>query len=160
MKLTTKDYISLVIWIASFLLMGSFIGSLTQNGVNSWYSTLNRSPLTPPNYLFGVVWSILYAMIAISGWIIWRSKAHLSELKRIKGLYISQLILNWSWSPIFFTYQLPDIALICLCLIVTLVSLLVYKTRKHLKTVCILLTPYLLWLLFATHLNFYIWQHN
>jgi len=68
-------YLRLIIWILSLMLIGSLIGALTKGGVSGWYADINRSPLTPPNYVFGIAWSILYAMIATSGWIIWESKS-------------------------------------------------------------------------------------
>ena len=94
-------YLRLVIWIFTLLIISSLIGSLTNSGIESWYQTLNQSPLTPPNFIFGIVWSILYAMIATSGWLIWEAKPS-SNLKVVKRLYLAQLVLNWLWSPVFF----------------------------------------------------------
>lgn len=159
MDAKNKSYLSLIIWIASLILIGSSIGLLTKSSVDTWYITLNRSPLTPPNYLFGIAWSILYGMIATSGWLIWRSKPFAS-LHLIKILYVLQLLLNWSWTPLFFTYHLTGLALICLSLIIILVALLIMKSYKEINIAALLLIPYLLWLLFAAHLNFYIWQYN
>jgi tryptophan-rich sensory protein len=110
-------------------LIGSIIGALTKSSVDTWYKTLNRSPLNPPNYLFGIAWSVLYAMIATSGWIIWRSDSF-AALKTIKKLYVSQLILNWLWTPLFFSYHLTGVSLICLCSIIILVALLIMKSYK------------------------------
>ena len=73
-----KGYIKLIIWIISLILIGSVLGNLTKSSVDTWYQALNRSPLTPPDYIFGVAWSILYAMIAVSGWLIWEEKFNLS----------------------------------------------------------------------------------
>ncbi len=159
MEEKTKNYLSLLVWITALILIGSIIGSLTKNSVDSWYITLNRSPLTPPNYLFGIVWSILYAMIATAGWILWHTSSF-KELKLIKALYCIQLILNWSWTPLFFSYHLTGFALTCIFLIISTVALVILKTYKSIKIIALLLTPYLLWLLFAAHLNFYIWQYN
>ena len=159
MKLKIKSYVSLIIWITLLILVGSIIGFFTKSSVDTWYKTLNRSPLTPPNYLFSIAWSTLYAMIGTSGWMIWRSES-LPELKPIKTLYISQLILNWLWTPIFFTYHFVGISLICLCCLTMLVILLIIKSYEKFTLCSLLLVPYLLWLLFAIHLNFYIWQHN
>jgi len=159
MRAKIKKYIKLTIWIISLILIGSFIGNSTKSSIDTWYQALNRSPLTPPNYVFGIAWSILYALIAFSGWLIWEAK-NCYDLKLIKNLYISQLILNWSWPPLFFSYQLIGISLICLVMIVLLVAILVFKTYKNMTTASLLLVPYLLWLLFAGYLNFYIWQYN
>ncbi len=159
MKLERKNYLSLIIWIASLMLIGSSIGAITKSSVDTWYATLLRSPLTPPNYLFGIVWSILYAMIATSGWIIWNSNTF-PGLRLIKTLYIVQLLLNWSWTPLFFSYHLIGPALICLSLIIILVGLLAINCYNKINKVGLLLIPYLLWSLFALYLNFYIFQYN
>ena len=153
-----KNYIYLTIWILSFILIGAIIGSITKSGVNNWYLTINKSPLTPPNYLFGVVWSLLYTMIAISGWAIWHSKY--KKIQGLKTLYIVQLIFNWAWSPIFFTYHLTGFALIWIFLIIGIVFFIILKTYKKLKLVSLLFIPYFLWLSFAAYLNFYVWKYN
>lgn len=159
MKAENKSYIELTIWILTLMLVGSVIGSLTKNSVDTWYQTLSRSSLTPPDYVFGTAWSILYAMIAISGWFIWKAKS-CPNIKLIKKLYISQLILNWCWTPLFFGYHLIGPSLICLTMITTLVTILIFKARKNISSASLLLIPYLLWLLFASYLNFYIWHYN
>lgn len=154
-----KSYLYLIIWVAILLLISSAIGSFTKSSIDTWYKTLIKSPITPPNYLFGIAWTALYVSIATSGWIIWHSDPF-NELKSIRNLYISQLLLNWSWTPIFFSYHLTGVSLICLCTIIILVVLLIIKAYKKIRTASLLLIPYLLWLLFAAHLNFYIWQYN
>lgn len=154
-----KKYVSLMIWIISLLLVGYILGQLTKISVDVWYMTLNRSPLTPPNYTFGIAWSILYVMIAISGWLIWQSDCF-PELNLIKRVYVSQLFLNWSWTPLFFTYHLTGLALMFISLIIICVAFLILKSYAKLKSTALLLTPYFIWLLFAAYLNFYIWQYN
>ena len=160
MKNKNKKYISLFVWIVSMVSIGFVLGLITKDGVDTWYVTLNRSSLTPPNEMFGVVWTVLYAMIGVAGWLIYQSKVS-PALQIIKKLYVTQLVLNWSWTPLFFHAHLTGTALICLLMIVVLVGFLItfsYETR--LKAVCFFLTPYFLWLLLAAYLNFYIWQYN
>lgn len=159
MNVKRKKYIQLTIWILMLTLIGSAMGSVTNNGIDTWYHTLNRSVLTPPDYMFGVAWSILYTMIAVCGWCIWGAKP-CKDLRLIKGLYIFQLILNWMWTPLFFGYHLTGLAFICLTVMVVVVATLVWKTYKKLLSAALLLTPYLLWLLIAGYLNFYMWLYN
>ncbi len=154
-----KNYFSLILWIAALILIGSFIGSLTKSEITAWYSTLNRSPLTPENYAFPIAWTILYAIIAICGWIIWRASSF-PNLRLIKNLYAIQLILNWSWTPLFFCYHLTGFALVILVIMDILVSMLIYLAYPKIKSASLLMIPYLLWILFATYLNFYILQYN
>ena len=154
-----KKYVKLIIWITFLGSVSSALGNLTKSGMGEWYQALNRSSLTPPSYVFGLVWSLLYVMIAISGWKIWESE-HFAGLKSIKKLYVIQLILNWSWTPLFFGFHLTGYALACLPLIIICVTMLILKAYRNLSGVSLLLTPYLLWTVFASYLNFYIWQYN
>lgn len=159
MQVKNKIYISLMVWIVSLIAIGSVIGNATQSDVSAWYPTLQRSSLTPPDYVFGIVWTILYAMIATSGWLIWNEKSS-AELESVKKLYILQLVLNWSWMPLFFRYHLIGTSLLCILSIVALATLIIAKTYKKYTSISVLLVPYLCWLLLASYLNFYIWQYN
>jgi len=159
MKIKNNKYIALIIFVIALITIGSIIGLTTQSSVDTWYKTLNRSSLTPPDYVFGIAWTMLYAIIATSGWLIWQAKS-CPQTPLIKKLFIAQLLLNWIWAPIFFNYHAIDTALICLCLMIICVSMIILKTYKTIHIASLLLIPYLLWLLFAGHLNFYIWKHN
>lgn len=153
----TNRYISLVLWITALILIGSAIGFLTKTEINTWYSTLNRSPITPPNYVFPIAWTILYTLIAVCGWIIWGTPSF-SNLRPIKNLYVVQLILNWSWTPLFFYYHLIGFSLVCLVIMDITVAMIIYFSYQKIRSVSLLMVIYLLWILFATYLNFYIWQ--
>lgn len=159
MKTQNKQYLSLIIWIVALIVIGWIIGSVTKAEVNTWYSTLIRSPLSPPNYIFPIAWTILYTIIAICGWIIWHTSSF-SGLLLIKNVYLIQLLLNWSWTPLFFSYHLTGYSLVNLLVMDIAVAMIMYLAHARIKAVSLLMIPYLLWILFATHLNFYIWQHN
>ena len=159
MKIQTKNYLSLVIWIPALILIGSIIGSLTKPEISTWYITLNRAPLTPPNYVFPVAWTILYGAIGTCGWVIWSTKSF-SNLKLIKSLYLIQLIINWSWTPLFFYYHLKGFSLLALVAMDFLVGMIIYLAYPKIRSVSLLMIPYLLWIVFASYLNFYIWQYN
>ena len=154
-----KKVMQLSCWILSLLVISSVIGNMTNSSVDTWYAGLNLSPLTPPNYVFGIIWSILYVMIAVSGWLIWNSIPS-QEMKAIKQLFSIQLLLNWSWTPLFFSYHLTGIALVCLISMIIFIAALIKKTYQHLTAAALLLVPYWLWLLFASYLNLYIWYYN
>ena len=159
MNQSTKTYLSLIIWIVVLIAIGGVIGSLTKPEINSWYSTLNRSTLTPPNYVFPVAWTILYGIIGACGWLIWRPQAF-PKLSIIKTLYVAQLILNWSWTPLFFHYHLTGLSLVVLVVMDSLVGAISCLAYQKIRTVSLLMIPYLSWILFASYLNFYIWQYN
>jgi len=154
-----KNYCSLILWIVALIAIGGLIGSLTKPEISTWYNTLDRAPLTPPNYVFPIVWTILYAIIGACGWVIWRTP-EVPELKLIKALYMGQLILNWSWTPVFFHYHLTGISLVVLGTMDILVSALIYVTYPKIRIVSLLMIFYLLWILFASYLNFHVWWFN
>jgi tryptophan-rich sensory protein len=154
-----KTYLSLIIWIVALIAAGGAIGSLTKTEINSWYNMLIRSPLTPENYVFPIAWTILYAMLGSCGWLIWR-KQPFPELNIIKSLYVLGLILNWSWTPLFFYYNLTLFSLIVLVAMDIMVGWIIYLTYTTIRTVSLLMIPYLLWILFASYLNLYIWLYN
>lgn len=159
MIMKNKNYISLIAWITSFILIGFLIGYATKPEINTWYSALNRSPLTPPNYIFPIAWTILYALIATCGWIISRTLPF-QNLMLIKILYVIQLLLNWSWTPLFFHYHFTKLSLLSLLVMDSIVVVIIYMSYTRIRLVSQIMTPYLLWLLFATYLNFYIHQYN
>ena len=154
-----RKYSLLIAWILALEGIGYSFGLLTKHSVDSWYVDLALSPLTPPNYLFGIAWSILYIMMAVSGWLLWQAD-ELKQSQAIKCTYITQLALNWSWTPIFFYYQMTGAALICITLLIFFVGYLIVITYKASKASSLLLIPYFIWLMFASHLNFYIWMYN
>ena len=143
----------------ALIAIGGVIGSLTKPEISTWYSTLNRSNLTPPNYVFPIAWTILYGIIGACGWLIWR-KAPFTKLSVIKTLYMAQLILNWSWTPLFFHYHLTGLSLVVLVAMDILVCALICLAYRKIRAFSLLMIPYLSWILFATYLNFYIWQYN
>ena len=159
MNQNTKTYLFLPIWIVALIAIGGFIGSLTKPEISTWYSTLHRSTLTPPNYVFPIAWTILYGIIGACGWLIWR-KSSFPRLSIIKTLYVIQLILNWSWTPLFFHYHLTGLSLIVLVAMDILVTMIIWLSYQKMKVISLLMIPYLSWILFASYLNFYIWQYN
>ena len=159
MNAENKKYLSLIIWIVAMIAIGGVIGSFTKPEISTWYSALNRSTLTPPNYVFPVAWTILYGIIGVCGWLIWRASSF-PKLSIIKTLYVAQLILNWSWTPLFFHYHFTGLSLVVLAAMDILVCALIWLTYRKIKVVSLLMIPYLSWILFASYLNFYIWQYN
>lgn len=154
-----KNYLLLIIWILSFLFISWVIGSFTKSEVTTWYKSLNRSFLTPPNYIFPIAWTILYSIIAVFGWELWRQKKF-SELRLIKKLYIIQMILNWLWTPFFFHYHLTGLSFVILLIMDLLVAVIIYFSYNKVRVISVLMGLYLAWILFATYLNFYIWKYN
>jgi benzodiazapine receptor len=150
MNAENKNYLSLILWIVLLITIGAVIGSLTKPEISTWYSTLNRSILTPPNYVFPIAWTILYGIIGVCGWLIWRASSF-PKLSIIKTLYVTQLILNWSWTPLFFHYHLTGLSLVVLIAMDILVCALICLAYQRMRAVSLLMIPYLLWILFASY---------
>jgi len=125
--------------------------------IDRWYLKLNKSSLTPPGYIFSIVWPILYILMSISVWIIWNKE---KEITFPIQLYIIQLILNLTWSPLFFKYHCINESLFLLLLIWILVFIIIDLFYLIDKTAGLLLIPYLIWLTFAFYLNYYIVKNN
>jgi benzodiazapine receptor len=159
MNTENKSYLSLILWIVLLIAIGVVIGTLTKPEISTWYSTLKRSILTPPNYVFPIAWTILYGIIGACGWLIWLENSF-QRPSVIKALYLTQLILNWSWTPLFFHYHLTGLSLIVLGAMDILVGAIICVAYSKMRAVSLLMIPYLLWIIFATYLNFYIWCWN
>ena len=149
----------LLICIAIPLVSGSLSGLAIADHISSWYSTLNKPSFNPPNYLFGPVWSVLYILMGIGLYLILQTPKSAMRTKSIM-LFAVQLILNLSWSFIFFNAQSPFAALIIIGIlwIAILMMMIYFHTLSPIASY--LQIPYLLWVSFATVLNAAIWLLN
>lgn len=151
--------IKLISWILSFELIGFFLGLLTQANIYSWYEGLHKSTLTPPGWVFSVVWSILYAFLAIIGFRLWQNRSR-PQIKMVLNLYLVQLIMNWVWTPLFFQLHWIRFSFLWIVVMICLNALIILKIKNIEKGIALLLTPYFLWLIFASYLNGMIWILN
>lgn len=143
MKLSQK-----LLYILTPLIGGSIVGLIINKSID--YNYLVNPPLSPPSYLFPIVWSILYLLIGAS-YYIYRKNNNDNPLT-IK-LYYIQLILNYLWSIIFFTLKLRTLAVIWIIVLAITVIYLMIRFYKEERTIFYLFIPYILWVLFATYLN-------
>ncbi len=158
-KCPVRGGLSLILTIIIFQCIGFAIGKLTQGGMSPWYLTIQKSPLTPPSVVFPVVWSILYCLLAVIGWFSWRNRQQ-AVYRKAFMLFGLQMVMNWLWSPIFFSAHAVGLALVWLILIAAITARLVAVLYPAKRLMALLLLPYLLWLLFASYLNAYIWLFN
>ena len=124
----------------------------------NWYDTLQKSKLTPPNYIFSVAWSLLYIMIFSSFFIYLFSKNRKDNIGLI--LFTIQLIFNLSWAPVFFKLKNPKISLVVIIILWVLILLTLSYFHKVSPLASYLLIPYFIWVVFATYLNFFIVVNN
>tara|TARA_Y100000992_G_C21273735_1_gene498588 strand:+ start:3744 stop:4127 length:384 start_codon:yes stop_codon:yes gene_type:complete len=127
--------------------------------MNTWYKDLNRAPWSPPNYVFGIIWPILYLLMTISVLLVLFNKKCYPYCRPIT-FFILQLILNLSWTTVFFQLQQPLIALIMIVFIIGITAYTALKFYPYSKIASLLLVPYLLWLCVAFSLNGYIVLYN
>jgi len=151
-----KKYLPLLVWISALQLIGSALGMITGAGTDPWYLALHKSSLTPPGYVFGIVWSLLYLILAIVGWQL-SLPSRVKDVGRLRFWFWAQLILNWMWTPLFFYLHWVSAALACLIFIVMLTAGFLFASFKRNKALFCLMLPYWFWLCFALYLNFIIW---
>lgn len=136
--------------IALCLILGSLSGFIAGSGPSNWYNQLNQPVFTPPPWVFGPVWTVLYIMIGIAAAYLWQRKQSEQSLFR---LFILQLVLNLIWSPVFFgLHSILSAAVIIVILWMTLIRLLYAAWSNH-RLVTYLLLPYFVWVSFAMVLN-------
>ena len=156
MKRTWKTY---AFWILLAVGIGALSGFLSREGAALFGERVIQPPLSPPAWLFPVVWSILYALMGISA-----ARISLSEDSSAKklglNLYIIQLVLNFFWSLIFFNLQAYGLAFFWLSALWVTVFLMILAFRNVDPTAAWLQIPYLIWLTFAAYLSFGVWTLN
>ena len=146
-------------WIALSEVVGIIAGLLIRNGVEIYGLTVNKPPLSPPDWVFPVVWTILYALMGISAARVWLAEDSQGKSRSI-SLFIAQLAVNFFWPLFFFNLQAYGFALLWLILLWVLVFLLIFNTRRVDMLASWLLIPYLIWLTFAIYLNFGVYLLN
>lgn len=154
-----RPALGLIVILLITFLAPAIGASSTASSVGTWYQTLQRPPWSPPNWLFGPVWTLLYAMMAVAAWLVWRRGGEVPVTLPL-ALYAVQLALNAAWSPLFFGLRSPLYGLICICLMwpAILATLLAFWRVR--PAAGALLVPYLLWVSFATALNYTLWRLN
>ncbi|GGS53436.1 TspO/MBR family protein [Actinokineospora fastidiosa] len=125
------------------------VGAIAAGSAGTQYQQLRLPPWAPPSWLFGPVWTALYVLIAVSGWLVWRRRG----LGPAMVLYAAQLLLNAAWTPLFFAAREYGLALVdIVVLLVAVVVLTGWFFRLH-RVAGALLVPYALWVGYATALN-------
>lgn len=147
--------------ILSILLpqMAGAIGSFfTIQAIPTWYALLNKPSFSPPNWIFAPVWLALYLMMGISLYINWTSKKKMA--KSNVRLFFIHLFFNFIWTPVFFGAKNLGLALVIIVVIWILIVEMIRRFWSVNKAASLILIPYLLWVSFATLLNFTLWRIN
>lgn len=155
-----SNLLKLIFSVALCQLAGLIGVMFTPDAIPTWYTALNKPSFNPPNWLFGPVWIVLYLMMGISLFIIWKEDLKNKEVKSAFIIFIVQLIFNTAWSLIFFGAHSPSGGLIIIIMLWILILITILKFMKISRFAGMLLIPYLLWVSFATVLNFFIFKLN
>jgi translocator protein len=148
--------LGLLFWLALCFAVAWF-GAQFQPG--DWYRELAKPSFTPPGWLFGPVWTVLYATMGVAAWLVWRDYGFAGAPAAL-GLFVIQLGLNGLWSFVFFGLQRPALAFLELVLLWLTILATLKAFWRHKPPAGWLLLPYLLWVSFAALLNFAIWRLN
>lgn len=148
-----KNLPKLVVSVIGCELVG-FLGTpFTISAIPTWYAILNKPFFAPPNWIFGPVWTLLYFLMGIAFYLIWKQGWQKKKVKAAGLFFLAQLGLNFIWSPIFFGLRSPLLGLIVIVAMWALIVMTMKKFYPLSRLAFYLLVPYLLWVSFATLLN-------
>ncbi len=154
-----RQVLALAVFLAACYAAAVLGGFFTPGGTGGWYASLRKPSFNPPGWLFGPVWTVLYACMAVAGWLIWRRRGLRAGAGPLAAFAV-QLLLNAAWSPVFFGLRAPGPAfgvLVALWLAIVVTAAWFFRVSRPAG---LLLLPYLAWVTFAGALNFQIWRLN
>lgn len=155
-----KNIAGLGLAVAVCLLPGALGSIATSSAIDSWYRELDKPWFNPPGWVFGPVWTILYVLIGISLFLIWKSGDRSSSWYLLFGIFAVQLVLNTGWSLAFFGLESPIAGLLVIVPLWIAILSTILLSYRFTTTGSLILVPYLIWVSFATVLNFEIWRLN
>lgn len=148
----TKQAAKLIASLLLPLAVGGIAGIFTAEAIPGWYATLNKPSFSPPNWVFGPVWTTLYIAMGISFFMIWNMDAGKARNQAI-GVFMVQLFLNFCWSFFFFHFKMIGIALFDIVALWIMIVVMISQFYRLKPLAAIINIPYLLWVSFATALN-------
>jgi benzodiazapine receptor len=151
-----NHWIVLAVFLMACFGAAALGGLATGPSVRDWYPTIVKPSWTPPSWLFGPVWTLLYAMMGVAGWLVWRRVGWSGALM----WFAAQLLLNATWSPVFFGLHQLGWAFVNIVLLWVAIAGTTVAFWRVSPVAGWLLVPYLAWVTFASALNFAIWRLN
>lgn len=158
-KKSMYKMISFFFWYLPIAVIQLISGKITVRSI-PWYETLKKGYWSPPNWVFGPIWTILYLMMAVAIWLVYHSSASRYQYRLACTVFFAQLIVNGLWSFLFFGLHMPGWALLDLFLLIILIAITIICFFNIRPLTGILLVPYLLWSMYASYLNTAIWLLN
>lgn len=155
---TRSQLIGLVGWLA-LTFVAAAAGAIASRDAPVFYAQLAKPDWAPPAWLFGPVWSVLYLLMGVAAWLVWRARPS-PGVDGALGLYLVQLVLNALWSWLFFGWRQGALAMVDVVLLLALVAVTAAAFLRIRPLAAGLLLPYLAWVGFASALTWAVWQRN
>jgi len=160
MRLQASDIVSLVVAVVIPLVVGGLGGVATASAIPTWYQGLNKPAWNPPNWVFGPVWTLLYILMGVAAWLVWRQGWDNPQVQVALAIFAVQLLLNLFWSLIFFGLRSPGWAVLEIAILWGFILATIVQFYRLESVAGLLLIPYQLWVTFAAVLNAAVWQLN
>jgi translocator protein len=154
-----NSWLSLVPFVAVCFAAGGVGSVATSRSLGDWYLQLKKPEWNPPNWVFAPVWTVLYVLMALSAWMVWRQEGWTGARAPL-ALFFIQLAANCAWSLIFFAMHAIGSAFVEICFLLTMIFATTVAFYSISFLAAWLLIPYIAWVSFASYLNFRIWQMN
>lgn len=159
-NMNVRDIFKLLVCVVVCLCAGLIGSVFTRGAIPTWYATLEKPSFSPPNWLFAPVWTLLYLLMGIAAFLVWRRGLENRQVRIALIVFLIQLVLNALWSVVFFGLESPLYGLIVISALWVAILFTVLKFFRISSVASVLLWPYLLWVTFAAVLNASIWLLN
>jgi len=159
-----RPLLSLVLAVVIVEIVGASGAIFTSQGLATWYGTLEQPALAPPNWVFGPVWTTLFALMGGAVWLVWRRANAAppvgSRARTAIAIFAVHFVFNLGWSAAFFGIQSIGIGLVVISILWVLIVVTIWAFYRVDRRAALLLVPYLLWVTFAGFLNYQFWVLN
>ncbi|XGI84131.1 TspO/MBR family protein [Halorutilales archaeon Cl-col2-1] len=152
---------TLVLSILCVEAVGASGSVFTARGLDGWYETLRQPSILPPGWVFGLVWTLLFGLMGVAVWLVWRqAEESPTEVRLAAGIFAFHFVFNIGWSAVFFGMRRIGLGLLTIVVLWLLVLATVWSFSRVSRRAGVALLPYLLWVSFATYLNYRFWVLN
>jgi len=160
LNMRIRDIWKLVVSIIACLAAGAIGSIFTRQAIPTWYATLEKPAFNPPNWLFAPVWTLLYLLMGVAAFLVWRKGLENRQVRIALIVFLVQLVLNALWSVVFFGLESPLYGMVVIVALWVVILFTVLKFYRISLAASVLMWPYLLWVTFAAVLNSSIWLLN
>jgi len=160
LNMRIRDIWKLVVSIIACLAAGAIGSIFTRQAIPTWYATLEKPAFNPPNWLFAPVWTLLYLLMGVAAFLVWRKGLENRQVRIALIVFLVQLVLNALWSVAFFGLESPLFGVVVIAALWVAILFTVLKFYRISLAASVLMWPYLLWVTFAAVLNVSIWLLN